>query len=425
MSSWCPKICAKEHRIPLKQPGIVLCGILLPLAADPSQAREWSLEPSISLRTEYNDNIQLTPGPHPTVWGMILSTDAKFSGATETMQATGGLNLSFNRYFDQPQLNINNYDLSLRSSYKPERDVFGLDIDAIRDSTLVSELATTGVVLAYSPRNLSTVNPSWSHKLTEATTINARYGYTGVKYGDTSGTGLIDYQDQSASLGVQSNLDEGKVVGVTVSYDRYETSPQQVRANTYGIQGAYEHAFSETLRAALAVGWRWTQSTISSQTLICDGPIIAGICSGTITETTAIQMQNTNGLTLKATLEQRGETDTVSGQLSQEIYPSGSGSLVQTRRVGITWLRQWSPRLGSSVAAAAYQVQYIGGVVTNSNSRYYAVDARLSWRLDEQWGVDAGYSYARQKYDTAPVSANANVLYITIGYAWPRLSAAQ
>jgi hypothetical protein len=409
-------------RIALKYFGVVLCGILPPLVADPSGAAEWSFEPSIGLRTEYNDNIQLTPDPHPAVWGMILSPDAKFSGATETLKVTGGLNLSFNRYLDQPQLNIDNYDLSLRSSYKAERDVLGLDIDAIRDSTLVSELATTGVVLAYSPRNLLTVSPSWSRALTEATSINASYGYTGVNYRDTSGTGLIDYQDQLASVGVQSNLNEGKVVGVTVYYDRYETSPQQAQANTYGIQGAYEHAFSETLYGSLVVGWRWTQNTIASQTLICDGPIIAGICNGTITETPAVQKQNTTGPTLKATLEKRSETDTVSGQLSQEIYPSGAGSLVQTQRLGVAWRKQWSPTLGSSIAVAAYQSKYIGGVVTGSDSRYYLINAGLRWRLGEQWGLDAGYSYARQKYDTAPVAANANVLYLTVGYAWPKLS---
>ena len=53
--------------------------------------------------------------------------------------------------------------------------------------------------------------------------------------------------------------------------------------------------------------------------------IIIGICFGTVTETTAIQKQNSPGFTLSANLEKRSETDTVSGQLSQDIYPSGAG----------------------------------------------------------------------------------------------------
>ena len=409
-------------RVGLKALCAVLCAILLPLAADPCRGAEWSFEPSVSLRSEYNDNIQLTPDPHPTVWGMMLSPDVKFSAATETLTVTGGLNLSFNRYLNQPQLNIDNYDLSLRSSYKAERDSLQLNLDAIRDSTLVSELATTGVVLAYAPRNLSTVTPSWSRALTEATSITASYTYTHARYQHTSGTSLTDYQDQSASLGMQSNVDEGKVLNLAAYYDRYETPSPQTRQNTYGVHGGYDHAFSETLRGTFLVGWRRTQSTVSSQVLICDGPIVVGICTGTVTETTAVQKQNTSGFTLNAILEKRSETDTVTGRLSQEIYPSGAGSLVQTQRVGINWAKQWSPTLTSNVDAAAYQTDYIGGVVTSSNSRYYSLNSSLSWRLSEWGKLDVGYNYARQKYDTVPVAASNNVIYLSFSYAWPRLS---
>ncbi len=295
---------------------VLLCGIVLPLAAGLSQGAEWSFESSVGLQTQYNDNIQLTPNPHPTVWGMMLSPDVKFSGATETLTVTGGLNLSFNRYFDRPQLNIDNYDLSLRSSYKAERDALRLDIDSIRDSTLVTELATTGVVLAYAPRNWSKVSPSWSRDITEATAVNASYSYTNVNYA-TSGTGLTGYKDQSAAVGIQAKLDEGKLLNLTAYYDRYETPPPQTRQNTYGVQAGYDHGFSETVHGNVFVGWRLTQTTVSSQALVCDGPIIVGICSGTVTETTAVQKQNNSGFTLNAMLEKRFETDTVSGQLSQ------------------------------------------------------------------------------------------------------------
>jgi len=409
-------------RVALRGLGVALGGILPLLAADPSHGAEWSFEPSVGLRTEYNDNIQLTPEPHPAVWGMILSPDLKFSGATETLTVKGGLNLGFTRYLDQPQYNIDSYDLYLRSSYKLERDVLGLDIDAIRDSTMASELTTTGVVLAYSPRNQLNVKPSWSRAITEATSINASYGYSNTNYQDTSGTSLTGYLEQLASVGTQSKVDEGKVLNLAAYYERYETRPSQTRQNTVGVLGGYDHAFSETLHSVFLVGWRWTRTTLSSQALICDGPIINGICSGTVTETTAVQKENSSGLTLNATLEKRSETDTVRGVISQEVNPSGAGSLVQTQRVGVAWTRQWSPTLSSNIDAGAYQTQYIGGVVTSSNSRYFSLNSSLSWRLSEAWRVDAGYSYARQKYDSAPVAASANVVYLVLSYAWPKLS---
>jgi hypothetical protein len=155
---------------------------------------------------------------------LVLSPDVKFSGATETLTVTGGLNLSFNRYFGEEGLNTNNYDFSLRSAYQAERDLLGLNVDARRDPTLVSELATTGVVLAYRQRNLQTASPYWSRSLTEATSIRVSYNFTNVDYDDTSDTSLIDYQDQSASVELQTRVDErnSQYRGLL---RRYETGP--------------------------------------------------------------------------------------------------------------------------------------------------------------------------------------------------------
>ena len=409
-------------RVALRRFWVTLCGVCQLWAVGPSLGAEWSAEPSVVVRGEYNDNLSLTPAPHPSVWGTILSPDIKFSGATETLTVTGGLNLSFDRYYGEAGLNTNNYDFSLRSSYKGERDTLGLDVDAIRDPTLVSELATTGVVLAYRQRNGVTAKSSWNRSLTEATALIANYSFTNVHYDDTAGTSLIDYQDQSASFGVQSNLDERSLVSVSAYYDRYETNPSSFTADTYGIQGGYERAFSETLRGNITVGWRRTQSTIQSNALVCNGPIIVGVCFGTITEVTSAQKNTTSGYTLNAFLEKRSETDALSSQVSREIYPTGVGSLVQTDRVQVGWTKQWSETFSSSLSAAAYKSQYIGGVVTGSDSRYYTIEPRLSWRLSEWWVIDAGYHYAHQKSQSNPLSASANVVYLSVRYAWPKLS---
>ena len=408
-------------RVALKRLCVVLCGVL-PLAVGSSHAAEWSVEPSVGLRTEYNDNINLSPAPHPSVWGIILSPDVKFSGETEALKVTGGLNVRVNRYFGEDGLDGVDHTLSVRSDYKAERDLLGLNIESISDSTLLSELATTGAVLARSQRHLLTANPSWTRALTEATSFKASYSYTSVRYDDTAGTGLIDYGDQLASIAMQSRLDERTVVSVAAYYDRYETKPPDFRATTYGVQGGYDYDFSETLRGSLNVGLRKTQSIIGSQALVCDGPIIQGLCFGTVTEVTSVQKETSTGYTLNALLTKRWRTDTVSGQLSREINPSGAGSLIQTDRVQVIWTKELSPTLSANVAAAAYQSRYIGGIVIDSNSRYYRVEPRLIWRLAEGWVLDAGYSYARQKYDTAPVGANANVIYVNLSYAWPKIS---
>jgi hypothetical protein len=286
----------------------------------------------------------------------------------------------------------------------------------------VSELATTGAVQARRQRDLFTANPTWTRALTEATILKAGYIYTSVRYDDSAGTGLINYGDQSASVGIQSKLDERNVFNVTAYYDRYETKPAELRASTYGIQGGYDYAFSETLQGSFIMGLRRTQSIIGSHALVCNGPIILGFCFGTVAEVTSVQKETSSGYTLNAILTKRWQTDTVSSQLSREINPSGVGSLIQTDRIQVVWTKEWSPTLSSNINAAAYRSSYVGGVITSSNTRYYTVEPRLTWRVAEGWVLDAGYSYARQKYEAVPVNATANIVYVNLSYAWPRMS---
>jgi hypothetical protein len=409
-------------RVSPRHLGIVLCGILQQLAAHPSMAAEWSMEPSVDLAASYNDNITLITAPHPSVWGIQLSPAVQFSGETETLKVAAGLKLGFVRYYGEEGLNHNDYDFTTRSSYTTERDVLGLNLAAISDPTLVTELATTGVVVAYRQRTQLTANPSWTRSLTEATAITATYGYNKINYPDTAGTSLIDYADQTATIGLQTVLDEGNVASVTAYYDRYETSPASFLANTYGIQAGVDHYFSETLHATLVVGARKTRSTASSQALVCDGPILFGICFGNVTTLTSVAEQSTTGWTLNAGLQKRWETMTLGGRLSRDIYPTGIGQLVQTNRLQVAWTQQWSPTLTSDVTASAYQSEYVGATVTNSNSRYYRIEPRLSWRITEWWTLGARYSYSRVKYEDAGTSANANAFYLTLSYVWPKMS---
>src|SRR3954463_16315575 len=109
-------------RVALRHFGILLCEVSLALVVVPARAAEWSFEPTVALRTQYNTNIQLTPEPHPTVWGSTLVSNTRFNGATEALTVTGGLDLSLDRYPGHREFNIDSYDFSVHSTYKAERN---------------------------------------------------------------------------------------------------------------------------------------------------------------------------------------------------------------------------------------------------------------------------------------------------------------
>src|SRR5215467_9012677 len=95
-----------------------ICVMLQLLAANPSRAAEWSAEPSIDLGGVYNDNINLTTAPHPTVWGLELSPAARFSGETEAIRVSGDIRLRFVRYYGEQGLDHNDLYFTSQSIYK-------------------------------------------------------------------------------------------------------------------------------------------------------------------------------------------------------------------------------------------------------------------------------------------------------------------
>lgn len=398
---------------------IVGCAMLSGLATSAARAAEWSLEPSIDLRGEYDSNIHLTPGPHNGVWGATLSPDARFRGATEALDVSGDLRFNLNRYWGESGLDTNDYIFGLRSTYKGERDVVGFNADAVRDSTLVSELAETGVVLTRDQRTRLTANPSWTHALTERTSIGASYTFNDVHYANTAGTGLVNYRDQTATVTLQQLLSEREIASIAGSWERYETA--QSRATTYAVQVAYDRAFSESVHANVTVGARNTRTTLFSEALVCEGTILFGICFGNVTAIPFSVSETHTGYIFSASLDKRWETATLSGQVSHVLNPSGIGTLVETDRVALSWNQQWSPTVSYSVYGAAYQAKDIGSFSTGK-SRYYTIEPRASWRITEWWTLTGGYRYNHAGYPGTSSNASDNVAYLVLTYTWPKLS---
>ena len=406
---------------PLLNPYYLLCLSLFSLTA---QSAEWSIEPSVSVREEYNDNIRLTTLPHKSVWGTSLTPAVNFSSKTEISEITGGARLNFNRYSGEPNLDSSDQIFSLLSKYKTERNTFGLNGSYVRDSTLASELISTGVVQARKQRGNLTLNPSWTTFASERTWFTLDYQLSRVKYDDAAAAGLIDYNNQTASVSAVHRLSEQDQLSGTIYYSKYETSPANFKSNTTGLRLGITHDFSETFTGALSLGARSTLSKSQQNALVCPAPVILcqfGLVSFQVVPFTT--ETRSHGYTLNASLNKQFETTTLSGQISREANPSANGALVQADRIGFSVANKFAPTLTGSLDASIYRSRYIGNIITSSDSRYYTVGPRLSWRMSEWWSLDTGYTHSRQEYDNASTAAaTANSAYVLVRYDWPKLA---
>jgi len=387
--------------------GIVLM-MLMVSSVPRSGAAEWSAEPSMTARGDYNSNLLLLPGDQESVWGIWLSPGTTFAGSTENLRVSGRAAADFVKYFGETDRTLTNLYFPLSIQYMTERETFGFDGGFTRDNTLMGEAIQTGVVVGFTQRNMLTLGPSWSHAFTERLSGQVGYQYANATYEDGVRLGLVNYTTQGGSGGLQYQLTETDRVDLTASYTNFN-APQanDLVSEIYNAQLSLTHNFSETITGIITGGPNYVHGTIDA--------------GGT-------PMSSHRTLFVgSANLKKSWEDASISLDIGRQVNPSGFGLLIQTDRVGLTvakdFTEQWSTSL-SAFALFASALSSEASLVRNfQDSRYVNVTPKVTWKFS-QWGqVDFMYSYVNRHVDVVGFGdAFANIGSIMLTYIPPKLS---
>ena len=118
------------------------------LAADSAAAAEWTLTPSGRVATAYIDNPHLLEEGGASTTGTIGEFAAVAKRRTERMDWTFEPRLRSARYQDDESLDSDDRSLRTQLGFATERSYWSASADLIRDTTLTSELGSTGLVQA-------------------------------------------------------------------------------------------------------------------------------------------------------------------------------------------------------------------------------------------------------------------------------------
>lgn len=384
-------------------------------------AAEWAIEPAVSLRTEYNDNLRLTLAPHDSVSLSTLSPQLTLRRTTEISDISLRGLVNLNRYWDDSSLNSTDYIYNLNASLLGERSRLSLNSAYVRDSTLASELTETGVLTARTQRSSIRVNPQWSWSVTPLSAVGVGYSFTDVSYADSQSAGLTDYRSQDVSIWGSHKFGERDEVQLGAYYAEYETRPAAYESATRGMTVTYLRDFSERTKVSAQAGVRRTDATRQALTQILVPTFIPGLFQIVLVPQ-QIDSRDSGAL-LNVGIDTKWSARTaLRGRISRELNPSGSGSLVESDRISAGVSHGFSERTNLSVSASAYRSRFADAALSQGNSRYYALEASLSSRLDEHWSVSAGYRYARQRYESANAQVDANVIFVSARYDWKKMA---
>ncbi len=403
-------------------PNFLVTALLLPVLLAPAvgRAAEWTAEPSVKLRREYNDNLQLSIYPHESVNGSLITPALDLAGAGPDWKIGFGGEATQRRYSGQEGLDRDDNSLKLNTLYKSERSTWQLDASRTRDSVITNEQADpdTGAVQSSKDRETDSLAPTWTWLFSQRSRLELAYEQADVAYDQNSlSTGLYDYRYRTFSATIANLLSERDQIFIYGGYSKFHVPITNFDSETLNLQAGFTRNLTETTKATLQAGRRRTESFTKGGAPIysyySDSTGIYRILSGVTQDT---RTQKTSSV-FSGNLESKFESSDLSLSLSRSLDPSGSGGQVEQDQFRLKLNKRLSSRMSASINGSALKVRTQEGNISNSNRAFYDFGPGVYWQWTQEWSMGANYRYARLKREYENEAANANSLNLWLTYS--------
>lgn len=371
---------------------MAMCAMGL-ITTTPSHAASWSFTPHAALNVGHDDNVRLSADASESSTA-VLQLDSILKRASDRFEFSLAPQLTLARYDREAVLDRNDASVNTSLVRRRERSQWLLSGQYIRDTTLTSELGTTGFVdanathesmqLAVAPT--AQITERWSASL-QAATMRHRYE------SDGESAGLVDYDYNSVLTKSSYSTNEYSALSLDVSWGRLAV-PQNRTAtevNNYAANVSWQSAWNERWKLNLAVGPTRVESASFSD----------------------------NGIGYSANLDRRSEQTTWQLSWSRDVTPNGRGVLSKRERADLSLSTQISERFSTSVSTQWIRSQdFLPSLALRSaRVRYFFVSSALTWRVTPTVGISTSIGWTEQTAATAAEAYRAS-----IGIVWNGLS---
>ena len=371
-----------------------LCLLAMPAASVP--AAEAYVTPTLVVTQEYIDNLRVQPQRQIKTWITSVRPAVDFGYRLENFEIQGSARLNGLFYYSASQLNTIERFFDLSSRYRTERNIWNLKGGYSVESSLFTEIATTGNVDAVVNRARWNLNPSWSFFLNEQQRLDLGYSYNNVDYdGDSLVTRLFDFDTHQIRLGFSHQLTPRNELTGRVFLSRFNSDQDDGRSDLLQFEAGWLYHFSEIMTGAITIGHVLVSTDFNRGGLQ--------------------QHEGDNDFTATAFLQRKAERNGFRLALLRELRPSGSGGVRDRKEVNLRVYHELTRRWSVWLVARGLTNDSISQV-RSSKRKFVSVSPRLRWNWTPKLGVELGYQYtwARQNRQAG---ADANSISFRVTYA--------
>lgn len=362
---------------------MALCSASAVLCARQASAAEWQVMPSVFVGTSYADNPRLLADGGTSTSGAIGEMKASLQRLTERSELTLRPRFTAARYSDDESLDSDDQFVNAGYRWVGERSEWNMDLGLTRDTTLTSELGSTGLVQSNRRHEAGSFTVAPKVTFTERVSGGLQMYLVDNRYIDGELTGLVDYRYTALSLFSQVMLtDAGSALTVTA---------QGGRLTTEGFSGA------DTRNGTLRLGWTF-QPWLLWTAALSAGPSIVETDSASDT-----------GLVFDGEIKRQGDRWSLTANAGRSQSPTGRGVLTRRDEVRLTFNRSLTERLSANVVARWSQSEDLlpqQGRTVRYQVDYASLGLGANWRLSRDWSVALQLFGNTQDYELATERAN-------------------
>jgi hypothetical protein len=398
---------------------VILASLTMPRTG---KAAEWTAEPAVTARHEYNDNINLSVRPQSNVRGSFITPSLDLGVNTPIWQLSGGVSATQRRYSGQEGLDRDDRASRLSTIYKTERNTWQLNASRSLSSLLSSDSISsdTGVVQAQRQTETKSVTPAWTWMYSQRTMLQVLYQLSDVSYEDTQSAGLYDYEYRSATVTLSNQLSERNRVFVTGGYSKFHVPNTGFDSDTRSFQVGVSRNFSPTTQGTLQAGQRNTESftrggnpIFTRFTTVIDGELVDVLLPTGVTQDS--RRENKSSV-FSGSLERKFEKTFTRLAVNRTLSPSGSGGQTEQDVVSCNLRNPLSPRLTLSVNAIWQKTSAFEGNISNSDLTYYNFSSGIDWWWSRDWSVGMDYRYAHVNREHENAAADSHSVGLALIY---------
>ena len=361
------------------------------VAANTAVAAEWTVEPGAQLTTQAQNNARMSVDGGNTDTSIGAQAGLQLARRTERLEITSSSRVYFQRYQRDTGLDRNDQQLDLALHWNGEHLSWNGAAAVTRDTTLTSELGTTG--LTQSNRRHEgydfSLGPSWN--ISEHLSMGSGVGLQIDRYPGPS-LGLTDYRFGTANVNAGYQISDRTSVSLVGSAGHFSSGNSNTSTDNASVRLQGQYAWAELWTLSGGAGPSWIEANHRRQ----------------------------QGVVYSASVSRKLERSSLSLSASRSQSPSGFGILTDTDDVKLSFATQIREHVTGSLS---------GGLTRRKDAlpafglefpevRYRQIDASLSWQVAPSWGLVFAANNRAQRVATFSGSALANSYEALLTLNW-------